>query len=157
LEQLLASLRRARRRATRGKPATDGPNAQQETPNQLPKGKVSGTAAAVQVLINRNNKDISTVELTAEAMKAGWSPKGTSPKQTLSAALHSEIRRRGDRARFAKGKRPGMWKLSAAGVEYANEQICMALHATEPDTSMQMALLMKASDCSDAYEDCSEL
>ena len=159
LEQILASLRRTRRRATAGKPKTDGPNAQRETPNQLPKGKVSGTAAAVQVLMNRNNKEIPIVELSADAMKAGWSPntKGRSPRQTLSAALRNEIKRRGSLARFAKGRRPGTWRLSTAGIYYANEHVCMALHATEPDTSMQMALLMKASDYSDAYEDCSEL
>ena len=72
--------------------------------------------------MKRNNKEISIVELTAEAIKDGWSPKGKSPKQTLSSVLHDEIRRRGDRARFAKGRRPGTWKLSTAGVNYANEQ-----------------------------------
>ena len=87
--------------------------------------------------MNRNNKEIAIAELTAEAMKAGWSPKGKSPKRTLSSVLHNEIRRRGSLARFAKGSRPGMWKLSTAGVHYANEQICMALLATEPDTGMQ--------------------
>ena len=157
LEQILGRLRRTRRRATAGKPKTDGPNAQRETPNQLPKGKVSGTAAAIQVLTNRNNKEIPIVELSADAMKAGWSPKGKSPKQTLSNVLHSEIRRRGSLARFAKGRRPGTWKLSSAGVSYANEQICMALHATEPDTGMQMALLMKAHDYSVADEDSLEV
>ena len=90
-------------------------------------------------------------------MKAGWSPKGRSPKQTLSSVLHNEIRRRGDRARFAKGKRPGMWKLSEAGVDYANEQICMALHATEPDLCKGMDLFIMAYDCSMATEDRLEL
>ena len=105
------------------------------------------------MLANRNNKQISIVELTAEAIKAGWSPKGKSPKRTLSSVLHSEIRRRGNLARFAKGKRPGMWKLSTAGVYYANEQICMALHDGEVDRGMQMACLATASDYSVVDED----
>jgi len=120
---------------------------------ESPKGRMSGTAAAVQVLISRNNKEISIVDLTAEAIDAGWSPRGKSPRQTLSSALHNEIRRRGNRARFAKGRRPGSWKLSAAGVYYANEQVCMALHATEPDFGKSMELLMEAHDYSTADED----
>ena len=103
--------------------------------------------------MNRNNKEISIVELIAEAIGAGWSPKGKSPQKTLSSVLHNEIRRRGDRTRFAKGRRPGTWKLSKAGVHYANEQVCMALHATEPDFHKSMALMMKAFDYSTADED----
>ena len=152
LERILESLRPARRLATAGKPKMDGPHAQRETPNQSPKA-VSGIAAAIHVLATRNNKEITVAQLTAEAMKAGWSPKGKSPKRTLIAALHNEIRRRGDRARFAKGRQPGMWKLSKAGVHYANEQVCMALHATEPDFHKSMTLLMKAHDYSVADED----
>ena len=102
--------------------------------------------------MKRNNKEISIVELTAEAIKDGWSPKGKSPKQALSSVLQNEIRRRGDRARFAKGRRPGTWKLSTAGVNYANEQICMALHANEPCFHKSMELLMKAHDYSTADE-----
>jgi hypothetical protein len=122
IEQILESLRRVRRRATTGKPETDGPHSRGRGPKESAKGGISGAAAAVQVLMNRNNKETSIVELTAEAIDAGWSPKGKSPKQTLSSALHNEIRQRGDYARFAKGRRPGMWKLSTAGVNYANEQ-----------------------------------
>ena len=96
--------------------------------------EVPGTDAAVEVLLTRNNKEISIVELTAEAMKVGWSPKGKSPKKTLSSVLHNEIRRRGDCARFAKGSRPGKWKLSAAGVQYANEITHMDLVYSSPDT-----------------------
>ena len=153
LEQILKNLRRARRRATACKPETDGPHCQGRAPQESAKRGISGTAAAVQVLINRNYKEISIMELTAEAIDAGWSPKGKSRKQTLSSALHSEIRRRGDRARFAKGRRPGTWKLSTAGVYYANEQVCLALHAIELDFGKSMELLMKAHDYSTADED----
>ena len=41
LERILESLRRPQRRTAAGKPKADGPHAQQETPNQLPKGAVS--------------------------------------------------------------------------------------------------------------------
>ena len=128
LERILERLRRVRRPATAGKPKTDGPQAQGRAQIESARRPISGTDAAVQVLATRNNKEISIVELTAEAMKADWSPKGKSPKQTLSSVLHNEIRRRGDRSRFAKGRRPGTWRLSTAGVHYANEQVCMALN-----------------------------
>ena len=152
LERILASLRRARRRATAGK-KTDVSLSQGRTPKESARRGISGTAAAVRVLMNRNNKDISIVELTAEAMQAGWSPKGKSPKQTLSGVLRNEIRRRGSLARFAEGKRPGRWKLSTAGVYFAYEHTCMALLATEPDTGMRMALLMTADDYTVTDED----
>jgi hypothetical protein len=146
LERILESLRRARA----GKPKTDGPQAQ-GTAQKEPARKAAD--AAVQVLASRDNKEITIVELTAEAVKAGWSPKGKSPRRTLSSVLHNEIRRRGDRSRFAKGRRPETWTLSTAGVHYANEQVCMALSSTEPDMHRSMALLMKAHDYSTADED----
>ncbi len=153
LERILESLRRAQRRATAGKPKTDSPRSQRTAQKESASRRISGTTAAVQVLMDRNNKEISIVELTAEAMKAGWSPKGKSPKQTLSNALRNEIRRRGSLARFAEGKRPGRWKLSTAGVYFAYEHTCMALLATEPDSAMRMALLMTADDYSVTDED----
>jgi len=154
LERILERLRRARRCTTEGKPKTDGPLAQGRAQKAPAK---RATDAAVEVLASRNNKEITIAELTAEAMKAGWSPKGRSPRQTLSRVLHNGIKRRGDRARFAKGGRPESWRLSTAGVHYANEQICMALSATEPDSHRSMALLMKAHDFSVADEDGVEL
>ena len=157
LERILESLRRAQRHATAGKPKTDSPDSQGRAPKESARRGISATAAVVQVLLNRNNEEISIVELAAEAMKAGWSPKGRSPEQTLSRVLRNEIRRRGSLARFAKGNRPGMWKLSTAGVYYANEQVCMALLTTEPDRGMQMALLMSADDYSVADESDLEL
>lgn len=157
LERIRERLCRARRRTMAGKPKTDDPRSQGRAPKESARRGISGTAAVVQVLANRNNKEISIVELTAEAMQAGWSPKGKSPKQTLNSVLRNEIRRRGSLARFAKGSQPGRWKLSTAGVYYANEQICMTLLQTEPDRGMQMALLMTAGDYSVVDEDDLEL
>ncbi len=153
LERILESLRRA----TVGRPKSDSPRAQQTAQKEPAKKRISGTAAVVQVLMERDNKEIPVAELTAEAMHAGWSPKGKAPKQTLSSALRNEIRRRGSLARFAQGSQPGIWKLSTAGVYYANEQTCMALIDGEPDTGMRMALLMTAGDYSVTDEDDLEL
>ena len=149
LDQILESLRRARRRATAGKPETDGPQAQGKAHIESAK---KAADAAVQVLASRDNEEISIEELTAEAMEAGWSPKDKAPRQTLSRVLQNEIRR-GSRSRFAKGRQSESWRLTTAGVLYANEQICLALSATEPDMHRSMALLMKAHDYSVADED----
>ena len=105
------------------------------------------------MLLNRNNKEISIVKLTAAAMKEGWSPKGKSHKQTLSRVLHIEIRRGGDRALFAKGSRPGRWKLSAAGVQYANENVHMAIVYSAPDCFvLRPALLETESERPSAFK-----
>ena len=133
LERIRESLRRTQRRAMAGTPKIESPHSQGSAPEESASGGISGTDAAVQVLMNLNNKEISIVELTAAAMKEGWSSKGKYPKQTLSATLRNEIKRRGSRARFAKGSRPGTWKLSTAGVQYANEQAHLALVYSHPD------------------------
>ena len=156
LQRILESLHRATTRDG-GKPTTDGPRAQGSPQKEPATRRISGTAAAVQVLMNRNNKEISIVELTAAAMKEGWSSNGKSPEQTLSSALHNEIRRRGRPRSVRQGQPAWNWKLTTAGIHYANEQICMALLTTEPDTGMRMALLMSAGDYSVVDEDDLEL
>ena len=77
---------------------------------------MSGTEAAVKVLKKRKNKEMTANDLLAACQEAGWKPEGKTPKQTLVAAIQNEIKRKGDKARFAKGSTPGTWKLSDAGV-----------------------------------------
>ena len=109
----------ARRRAQTteaAKPAkAEKPKAAAESNGKAEK-PMSGTAAAVKVLRRRKNKEMSANDLLTACQEAGWKPEGKTPKQTLVAAIQNEIKRKGDKARFAKGSTPGTWKLSDAGV-----------------------------------------
>ena len=78
---------------------------------------LSGTAAAVKVLRRRKNKEMTAGALLTACLEAGWKPEGKTPKQTLVAALQNEMKRKGDKARFAKGDAAGTWKLSPAGMQ----------------------------------------
>ena len=91
------------------------PKAAAESNGKASKG-MSGTEAAVKVLKKRKNKEMTANDLLAACQEAGWKPEGKTPKQTLVAAIQNEIKRKGDKARFAKGSTPGTWKLSDAGV-----------------------------------------
>lgn len=70
------------------------------------KGRMSGLAAAAQILADRQNTPMNTTELVAAAREAGyWSPEGKTPAATLYSAILREIGTKGDEARFIKTAR----------------------------------------------------
>jgi hypothetical protein len=46
--------------------------------------------------------------ITKIALEQGiWAPQGSTPDMTLSAALQSDVKKKGDQSRFAKADQPG--------------------------------------------------
>ena len=108
----------ARRRAQTATAAAAKPAAAKPAKDANVKAEksMSGTLAAVKVLRRRKNKEMTANDLLAACQEAGWKPGGKTPKQTLVAAIQNEIKRKKEKARFAKGNEPGTWKLSEAGL-----------------------------------------
>jgi len=92
-------------------------------------------------------------ELTAAAIADGWRPRGKNPKRALGDALRYEIKQRGDRARYARGSRRGMWRLSEAGLRYEDEEDIMARFDADPEYHKSFRRLMAEHDAEWADED----
>ena len=121
--------------------------------NDRPPKPIRGVDAVFPVLKHRRNEEVSIVELTAAAFADGWRPRGKNPKRALGDALRHEIKTRGDRARYARGTRPGWWKLSAAGLVYEDEEDIFARFDADPEYHRSFRRLMAEHDAEWAEED----
>jgi len=118
-----------------------------------PPKPIRGADAVFRVLKHRRNEDVSIVELTAAAIADGWRPRGENPKRALGDALRYEIKQRGDRARYARGTRPGWWKLSEAGLRYEDKEDIMARFDADPEYHKSFRRLMAEYDAEEAEEE----
>jgi hypothetical protein len=68
---------------------------------------MSGLDATYKILSESgqpiNAKTITKIALEQEI----WNPQGSTPDMTLSAALQTDVRKKGDKSRFAKANQPG--------------------------------------------------
>jgi hypothetical protein len=106
-----------KKRTTKRKAKAEGEAATPKTPKvgktKAPKaeGKMSALDAAVKVLAEEGRPMTAKELIDAMAAKGYWtSPGGKTPEATLSAALGSEINKKGDASRFAKPA-PGKFAL----------------------------------------------
>jgi len=118
-----------------------------------PPRPIRGVDAVFRVLKHRRNEEVSIVELTAAAIADGWRPRSKNLKRALGDALRYEIKTRGDLARYAKGSRRGMWRLSEAGLRYEDEQDIMARFDADPEYHKSFRRLMAKHDAEWADED----
>jgi hypothetical protein len=71
------------------------------------KGAMSGLDAAYKILLE-TGIPMNAGAITKAALEQGiWSPQGATPAMTLSAALQSDVKKKGDASRFAKATTPG--------------------------------------------------
>lgn len=69
-------------------------------------GKLSALDAAAKVLVETGQPMTSTELIEAMRAKGYWSsPKGLTPSATLYAAIHREIKTKGNESRFKKAER----------------------------------------------------
>lgn len=94
----------------------DGPDAGIQ-PSIRPNGRMTAADAAATVLAQAG-RPMSAAELITEMAKCGlWeSPGGKTPAATLSATIHTEMKKAGPKSRFAKAER-GMFVLHLRKVD----------------------------------------
>jgi hypothetical protein len=105
------------KRLTKRKAQAEGAATRPKTPKagkmKAPKaeGKMSALDAAAKVLAEEGRPMTAKELIEAMAAKGYWtSPGGKTPEATLSAALGTEINKKGDASRFAKPA-PGKFAL----------------------------------------------
>ena len=80
-----------------------------------PKGnseKCSGLDAAARVLA-KSNEPLKAKDLTAKVLELGlWKTQGKTPHATLNAAIHREIKSKGNASRFKKAGK-GLFALAS--------------------------------------------
>jgi len=106
-----------KKRPTKRKAKAEGAAATPKTPKagktKAPKaeGKMSALDAAAKVLAEEGRPMTAKELIEAMTAKGYWtSPGGKTPEATLSAALGSEINKKGNASRFAKAA-PGKFTL----------------------------------------------
>jgi hypothetical protein len=68
---------------------------------------MSGLDAAYKILLE-SGKPMNAKSITKIALEQGiWTPQGSTPDMTLSAALQNDVRKKGEQSRFAKADQPG--------------------------------------------------
>jgi hypothetical protein len=68
---------------------------------------MSGLDAAYKILLE-SGKPMNAKSITKIALEQGiWTPQGSTPDMTLSAALQHDVRKKGEQSRFAKAEQAG--------------------------------------------------
>jgi hypothetical protein len=68
---------------------------------------ISGLDAAYKIL-SESGQPMNAKTITKIALEQGiWTPQGSTPDMTLSTALQSDVKKKGDQSRFAKADQPG--------------------------------------------------
>lgn len=68
---------------------------------------MSGLDAAYKILLE-SGQPMNAKSITKIALEQGiWTPQGSTPDMTLSAALQNDVKKKGDQSRFVKADQPG--------------------------------------------------
>jgi type I site-specific restriction endonuclease len=75
---------------------------------------MSGLDAAYKILLE-TGQPMNAKTITKIALEQGiWNPQGATPDLTLSAALQNDVKKKGERSRFARADQPGHYILRNA-------------------------------------------
>ena len=83
-------------------------------PTDANKAKPLSALKAVETILRREDRPMTSTELTEEALKLGWQPSGKTPERTLYACLFLDMKRKGIESRFKRSDKRGYFELTTA-------------------------------------------